>query len=60
LYGEIAIVNGLDKFDLITAGHEVSTVLAYTAVYMQRGESLKHWELISWHSSNAPQEKPKS
>jgi hypothetical protein len=57
LYGEIAIVNGQGKFDLTIAGYfqtgeknphqDVSKMLVYTSMYMQRGEGLKHWELIS-------------
>jgi hypothetical protein len=55
MYGEIAIINGVGKFDLTAAGRDLSTMLVYTAVYFQRGEGLKRWELISWHSSPAPQ-----
>lgn len=61
-YGETAILNGRGVFDVTVKekneSREISANLIFTAIYVLRGEGVKrNWQLVSWHSVNAPQGK---
>lgn len=57
LYGDMAIVNGAGDFDVTLEGRELQARLAFTAVYVLKGEDAnRRWQLTSWHSSAIPAE----
>jgi hypothetical protein len=58
-YGDTAVLNGRGTFDVSTTEKDQtrdrSLEVIFTAVYLLRGEGLaRHWELVSWQSTNAP------
>ena len=60
-FGDKAVVNGSGIFQVTAKDgdttRDVTVDLTYNAVYVLRGEGIRrNWQLVSWHSQNAPKE----
>jgi hypothetical protein len=51
LFGEVAVVSGTAKVNVITDGKPQEFSIGYTDVYVWRD---KHWQMTSWRSTRFP------